>query len=145
MADDSAASQGARTMSEQFCRANEESALSEERFRDLFDEAPIAYMLQGLDSRIIQANRTAMRMLGIKPEETPGFYGTVSMPFDLAAKVVYPLVRKPWQIVTDCDWLSETSVPKSNLFDFWGICDKQRSRARLGACPHRTRWNDCAV
>ncbi len=35
MADDSAASQGARTMSEQFCRANEESALSEERFRFL--------------------------------------------------------------------------------------------------------------
>ncbi len=35
MAADSAASQGARTMSEQFCRANEESALSEERFRFL--------------------------------------------------------------------------------------------------------------
>jgi hypothetical protein len=35
MADDSAASQGERTMSEQFCRANEESALSEERFRFL--------------------------------------------------------------------------------------------------------------
>ena len=68
-ADDSAASPGAHTMSEQFCRANEESALSEERFRDLFDEAPIAYVLQGLDSRIIQANRTAMRMLGVKLEE----------------------------------------------------------------------------
>jgi formate hydrogenlyase transcriptional activator len=77
---DEAASQGARTMSGQFCGANNESAPSEERFRDLFDEAPIAYMLQGLDSRIIQANRTAMRILGVKPEEIPGLYGRSLVP-----------------------------------------------------------------
>jgi formate hydrogenlyase transcriptional activator len=77
---DEAASQGARTMSGQFCGANNESAPSEERFGDLFDEAPIAYMLQGLDSRIIQANRTAMRILGVKPEEIPGLYGRSLVP-----------------------------------------------------------------
>lgn len=42
---------------------------SDERFRDLFDEAPIAYVLEGLDSKFIRANRTAMRILGIKPED----------------------------------------------------------------------------
>ena len=35
---------------------------SEERFRDLFDEAPIAYVHEGLDSRFIEANRAAMRI-----------------------------------------------------------------------------------
>ena len=50
--------------------ANEALVQSEERFRDLFDEAPIAYVHEGLDSRFIEANRTAMRILGLKPEES---------------------------------------------------------------------------
>jgi formate hydrogenlyase transcriptional activator len=53
---------------------------SEERFRDLFDEAPIAYVHEGLDSRFIRANRTAMRILGIKPEEIAGTYGKTFAP-----------------------------------------------------------------
>ncbi len=48
---------------------------SEERFRDLFDEAPIAYVHEGLDSRFIRANRTAMRVLGITPEDVPTMVG----------------------------------------------------------------------
>ena len=36
---------------------------SEERLRDLFDEAPIAYVHEGLDTRFIRANRAAMRSL----------------------------------------------------------------------------------
>ena len=46
-------------------------AESEERFRDLFDEAPIAYVHEALDSRFIRANRAAMRILGLTPEEVP--------------------------------------------------------------------------
>ena len=42
---------------------------AEERFRDLFDEAPIAYVHEGLDTRFLRANRAAMRSLGITPEE----------------------------------------------------------------------------
>ena len=42
---------------------------SEECFRDLFDEAPIAYVHEGLDTRFVRANRAAMRILGIRPEE----------------------------------------------------------------------------
>jgi len=53
---------------------------SEERFRDLFDEAPIAYVHEELDSHFIRANRTAMRILGIKPEEVPHTYGKTFAP-----------------------------------------------------------------
>ena len=48
---------------------------SEQRFRDLFEEAPIAYVHEGLDSKFIKVNRAAMKMLGIKPEEVPTMYG----------------------------------------------------------------------
>ncbi|MGH7243594.1 MAG: sigma 54-interacting transcriptional regulator [Phycisphaerales bacterium] len=50
-------------------------AESQERFRDLFDEAPIAYVHEGLDSRFIRANRTALKILGVKPEEVPTTFG----------------------------------------------------------------------
>jgi formate hydrogenlyase transcriptional activator len=53
---------------------------SEERFRDLFDEAPIAYVHEGLDSRFIRANRAAMRILGIQPEDVPTTYGKTFAP-----------------------------------------------------------------
>jgi len=60
--------------------ANEALLRSEERFRDLFDEAPIAYVHEGLDSRFIEANRTAMRILGLKPEEIAGMTGKSLVP-----------------------------------------------------------------
>ncbi|HJZ58482.1 MAG TPA: sigma 54-interacting transcriptional regulator [Gemmataceae bacterium] len=53
---------------------------SEERFRDLFEEAPIAYVHEGLDSRFLSANRTALRILGLKPEEVPGTVGMSFIP-----------------------------------------------------------------
>ncbi len=48
---------------------------NEERLRDLFDEAPIAYVNEGLDSKFIRANRVAMRSLGITPDQVEGTYG----------------------------------------------------------------------
>jgi formate hydrogenlyase transcriptional activator len=53
---------------------------SDERLRDLFDEAPIAYVNEGLDSKFIRANRTAMKILGIKPEDVPTTYGKNFIP-----------------------------------------------------------------
>ncbi len=47
----------------------------EERYRDLFDEAPIGYVQEDLDSRFINANRAAIRMLGLKPHEVVGTVG----------------------------------------------------------------------
>jgi len=53
---------------------------NEERLRDLFDEAPIAYVHEGLDSRFIRANRTAMKSLGITPDQVEGTYGRNFIP-----------------------------------------------------------------
>jgi len=48
---------------------------SEERYRDLYEEAPIAYVLEDLESRFISANGAALRILGLKPEEVAGTIG----------------------------------------------------------------------
>jgi formate hydrogenlyase transcriptional activator len=53
---------------------------SEERLRDLYEEAPIAYVKEDMESRFITANRAALRILGIKPEEVPGFVGKSLVP-----------------------------------------------------------------
>jgi formate hydrogenlyase transcriptional activator len=53
---------------------------SEERLRDLYEEAPIAYVQEDLESRFISANRAAQRILGIKPEEVPGIVGLSLVP-----------------------------------------------------------------
>jgi PAS domain S-box-containing protein len=48
---------------------------SEERYRDLFEEAPIGYVQEDLESRLISANRAAIRILGLKPDEVVGTIG----------------------------------------------------------------------
>ena len=53
---------------------------SEEQLRDLYEEAPIAYVKEDLESRFISANRAAQRILGIKPEEVPGTVGLSLVP-----------------------------------------------------------------
>jgi len=53
---------------------------NEERLRDLFDEAPIAYVNEGLDSKFIRANKTALRTLGITPDQVEGTYGASFIP-----------------------------------------------------------------
>ncbi len=61
-----------RTIGQQLREANERLRQSEERFRDYFEEAPIAYVVSS-KSGIIRANRTAAEILGVKPEEIVGF------------------------------------------------------------------------
>ena len=53
---------------------------NEERLRDLFDEAPIAYVHEGVDTKFIRANRTALRTLGITPDQVEGTYGRTFIP-----------------------------------------------------------------
>src|SRR5262249_19387240 len=53
---------------------------SEERLRDLYEEAPLAYVKEDLESRFISANRAAQRILGIRPEEVPGLVGLSLVP-----------------------------------------------------------------
>ncbi|MFO1419159.1 MAG: sigma 54-interacting transcriptional regulator [Methylotetracoccus sp.] len=61
-------------------RLVEQLRQSEERFRDLFDEAPIAYVHEDLDSRFIRANKAALRILGLQPEQVPGTIGKSFVP-----------------------------------------------------------------
>ena len=61
-------------------RADKELRESEDRLRDLFEEAPIAYVHEGLDTHFIRANRAALRILGVKPEEVPSMYGRTLIP-----------------------------------------------------------------
>jgi formate hydrogenlyase transcriptional activator len=75
-----AAEQVELNMGEQLRHAHKALGQSEQRFRDLFDEAPIAYVHEGLDSRMIQANHTALRILGLKPEEVAGTFGKSLVP-----------------------------------------------------------------
>ena len=53
---------------------------NEERLRDLFDEAPIAYVHEGLDSKFIRANRTALKSFGITADQVEGTYGSSFIP-----------------------------------------------------------------
>src|SRR6185436_16565121 len=53
---------------------------NEQRLRDLFDEAPIAYVHEGLDSKFIRANKMAMKTLGITPDQVNNMYGASFIP-----------------------------------------------------------------
>src|SRR5215475_2747250 len=53
---------------------------SEERYRDLYEEAPIGYVKEDLQSRFLAANRAALRILGVKPEEVPHTVGMSLVP-----------------------------------------------------------------
>ena len=64
-----------RELNEQLRTANLAIRENGERFRDLFEEAPIGYVYEGLDTRFVRANRAAMKMLGIQPEEVATTFG----------------------------------------------------------------------
>jgi PAS domain-containing protein len=61
-------------------RAEKRLRESEERYRDLFEEAPVAYVHEDLDTRFISANRAAIRILGLKPDEVVGTIGKSLVP-----------------------------------------------------------------
>lgn len=53
---------------------------NEAHLRDLFDEAPIAYVNEGLDSKFIRANKTALKTLGITADQVGQTYGKSFIP-----------------------------------------------------------------
>jgi formate hydrogenlyase transcriptional activator len=69
-----------RATGEQLREVNRRLTQSEEQFRDLFEEAPIAYVHQATDTRIVRANRAAMQILGLKPEQIGGLLGSSFFP-----------------------------------------------------------------
>jgi formate hydrogenlyase transcriptional activator len=48
---------------------------SEQQFRDLFDEAPIAYIIEDEESRFQRVNRAGRRLLGLSDQDVPGIRG----------------------------------------------------------------------
>ena len=52
----------------------------EAELNDLFEEAPIAYVHEGVDTRFIRANKIAMKSLGITPDQIEGTYGRTFIP-----------------------------------------------------------------
>ncbi|HSO40297.1 MAG TPA: sigma 54-interacting transcriptional regulator, partial [Labilithrix sp.] len=62
-------------LNEKLRDANRALAENEERFRDLFEEAPFPYIHEGVDSRLIRVNRAALSTLGLRPEEVATTYG----------------------------------------------------------------------
>jgi PAS domain S-box-containing protein len=58
----------------------------EDRLRDLFDEAPIAYVHETLESRFLRANRAARKILGITDEDVPNMIGKDMAPDTADAK-----------------------------------------------------------
>ncbi len=56
-------------------RAEQLLRTSEQQFRDLYEEAPIAYVYEDTESRFVSANRAAMQLLGLAPEDVPGTLG----------------------------------------------------------------------
>jgi formate hydrogenlyase transcriptional activator len=56
-------------------RMERELAQSEQRYRDLFEQAPIPYVYEDTDTRFINANAAFMKLLGLKPEDVPGTFG----------------------------------------------------------------------
>ena len=53
---------------------------NEAQLHDLFDEAPIAYVNEGVDSKFIRANKTALKTLGITREQVGGTFGKSFIP-----------------------------------------------------------------
>ena len=85
-------------------RPNERLAQSEKRFRDLFEEAPIAYLYEGTDSHWIHANRAAMRILGVKPEEIAGIFGNSLIPDTPDAQRLLRAAHESMRRGTDTRW-----------------------------------------
>jgi PAS domain S-box-containing protein len=61
-------------------RSEEQLRESEERFRDLYEEAPIGYVQEDLQTRFLSANRAAQRILGLRPDEVVGTVGLSLVP-----------------------------------------------------------------
>jgi PAS domain S-box-containing protein len=67
-------------------RIEDQLILSEQRFKDLFDEAPIAYVHEDTNTRFLDVNKAAMRILGITPEQVPGLLGSSFIPDTIEAQ-----------------------------------------------------------
>ena len=65
----------------ELARQKVERGLAESQiYRDLYEEAPIAYVREDLESRLISANGAALRILGLKADEVTNTFGASLVP-----------------------------------------------------------------
>jgi PAS domain S-box-containing protein len=74
------------TAEQERMRAEQQLRASEARYRDLFENAPNAYLVVGIDGRILSANRRLAEMLGFPVEELVGTVIHAFMPDTPAGK-----------------------------------------------------------
>src|ERR1700722_1150266 len=53
-------------------RAERRLSANEQRYRDLYEEAPVGYLSVGVDGRILSANQRAAQLVGFSAEELEG-------------------------------------------------------------------------
>jgi formate hydrogenlyase transcriptional activator len=53
-------------------RAERRLSVSEQRYRDLYEEAPVGYLTVGVDGRILSANQSASQLVGFSAAELEG-------------------------------------------------------------------------
>ncbi len=85
---------GAPTNSTAENRAAASVRESERRYRDLYDEAPIAYIYEDLESRFVRANGAACRLLGIAPDDVTDTFGvTLLAPTELPVGMLTAVLK----------------------------------------------------
>jgi GAF domain-containing protein len=70
---------------------------NEERMRALFDEAPVAYVHEGLDSKLLRVNRTGMKSLGITADQVKDLYGRDFIPQTPDAQKRFSAMWSGWR------------------------------------------------
>src|SRR4051794_28687159 len=75
------------TAEQERMRAEQQVRASEARYRDLFENAPNAYLVVGTDGRILRANRRLAELLGFQVEELTGAVIHSFMPDTPAGKI----------------------------------------------------------
>src|SRR6266487_1271010 len=75
------------TAEQERLRAEQQLQASEARYRDLFENAPNAYLVVGTDGRILRANRRLAELLGFPVEELVGAVIHSFMPDTPAGKI----------------------------------------------------------
>ena len=75
------------TAEQQRMRAEQQLRASEARYRDLFENAPNAYLVVGTDGRILRANRRLAELLGFQVDELVGAVIHSFMPDTPAGKI----------------------------------------------------------
>ena len=101
-------------------------AANTNRYRDLFDEAPIGYIFTDMESRYVGANRTAMRILGLTQADIDNSINGIGMVADT------PAMRKTLETAAEA---ANSGVEHSGVWEMRRKSDSQRVFIELWTRP----------